>query len=283
MQVLSVLIFAGMFAGCETLGLVSGPTTLANDILAGPERAAAEKQGAAVFDRTMFEKNAVVLDPAPNEYVRKITDRIVQVSHRKNSKFTVRVLNDKSVNAFSIGGEYLYVNTGLLQFFQNNQDGVAGVLGHEIAHDIAGHSARNMTAQKWQLLATRLVDSVTGNQVAHALAGTAGDLLLLKYSRNQEKEADILGTLYAGRAGYDVKAFMDFFYRMREYSSVPDKFAFMTDHPSYEDRIRTLALVDKYLKRQITIGEIAAVDPKVAEDLDVAERLDTMGRQREIE
>ncbi len=266
-----VLAFFLLISGCAY-----GPSysTLENDIRSGSQRVTTERQEASVFDQELLNKGMIANNPSVTNGLIALVNRLTQVSHRPGSRFTVRLIKDKTPNAFSIGGEYLYVHEGLLTFIGSNNDALAGVLAHEISHDIAGHSARNMSAQTWRNLAAAVVDKATGNKVATAVAGAAGTLALLKYSRGQEQEADILGTVYGYRAGYDPNQFITFFQNLEKQSQIPGYLTFLTDHPAYATRVQTIRLVHQYMRREVTLAQIAAIDRKTADVLATVDRLD---------
>lgn len=127
--------------------------------------------------------------------------------------FTVTTLDSSVNNAFAVPGGYVYITRQLVGLM-NNEAELAGVLGHEVGHVAARHSARRQaTAQRNQLLgvlgqvasSVLLGDSAIGRQ-AQQIAGQAPQLATLSYSRNQELEADQLGVQYLSEAGYDPRA-----------------------------------------------------------------------------
>ncbi|WJY18521.1 M48 family metalloprotease [Alteriqipengyuania flavescens] len=127
--------------------------------------------------------------------------------------FTVTTLDSSVNNAFAVPGGYVYITRQLVGLM-NNEAELAGVLGHEVGHVAARHSARRQqTAQRNQLLgilgqvasAVLLGDSALG-RLGQQVAGQAPQLATLSYSRSQEIEADQLGITYLSQAGYDPRA-----------------------------------------------------------------------------
>ena len=148
-------------------------------------------------------------------YVEQVGQNIAVQSGLGNtqSDFNVTLLNSSVDNAFAVPGGYVYVTRQLVSLM-NNEAELAGVLGHEVGHVAARHSARRQeAAQRNQLLGVLgqvLSGVVFGNtalgQLGQQIAGTAPQLATLRYSRNQELEADQLGVNYLRRAGYDPRA-----------------------------------------------------------------------------
>ena len=148
-------------------------------------------------------------------YVEQVGQNIAVQSGLGNtqSDFNVTLLNSSVDNAFAVPGGYIYVTRQLVSLM-NNEAELAGVLGHEVGHVAARHSARRQeAAQRNQLLGVLgqvLSGVVFGNtalgQLGQQIAGTAPQLATLRYSRNQELEADQLGVNYLRRAGYDPRA-----------------------------------------------------------------------------
>ncbi|MGD9510734.1 MAG: M48 family metalloprotease, partial [Geminicoccaceae bacterium] len=157
-------------------------------------------------------------------YVDKVGNRIKGASELSGESFTFTVLDTDVVNAFALPGGYIYVTRGLIAL-TNNEAELAGVLGHEVGHVTARHTAQRYDrAQIGQvgtvaaqlggmLLGAYLGGSQgaeLGGQTFGQLASTGAALYVQGYSREQEFEADQLGIRYLGRAGYDPAAMGSF-------------------------------------------------------------------------
>ena len=146
------------------------------------------------------------------------------------------------VNAFAIPGGYVYVTRGLMAL-ANSEAEFAGVVGHEIGHVTARHSAQQSTQSTFAALAAAAVGIALQDQQAADLANMGAMAWVTSYSRSQELEADQVGLLYMARAGYDPAAAVDFWRRFAEYnrqaggSETP---WFLRTHPLDETRIRDL-------------------------------------------
>jgi predicted Zn-dependent protease len=181
----------------------------------------------------------LVTDPVINEYINRIGQNLVRNSDAR-VPFTIRVLDTEEVNAFALPGGFFYVNSGLILAADNEAE-LAGVMAHEIAHVAARHATKNMTrAQIWNMASVPLI--FIGGPVAYAIsevAGLAVPLGFLKFSRDSEREADLLGLQYDYATGYDPEAFVEFFEKLNIEKKKPNLVAkaFAT-HPMNVERIQ---------------------------------------------
>ena len=126
--------------------------------------------------------------------------------------FTIKVLDTGEVNAFALPGGFFYVDSGLILAADSEAE-LAAVMAHEIAHVAARHATKNMTKQQiWNMASIPLM--FIGGPAGYAIAEVASiavPLGFLKFSRDAEREADMLGLQYDYAAGYDPQAFVQFF------------------------------------------------------------------------
>ena len=182
----------------------------------------------------------LVTDPVITEYINRIGQNLVRNSDAR-VPFTIKVLDNDEVNAFALPGGFFYVDSGLILAADNEAE-LAGVMAHEIAHVAARHATKNMTrAQIWNMASVPLI--FIGGPVAFAIsevAGLAVPLGFLKFSRDAEREADLLGLQYDYASGYDPEAFVEFFEKLKVDEKKKQSFvakAFAT-HPMNADRIK---------------------------------------------
>lgn len=150
----------------------------------------------------------------------------------------VQVFESKDVNAFALPGGKIGVYTGLLPVAQT-QDQLAAVIGHEVAHVIAGHSAARVSNELATQLGLQVFSATTGYNPE--LIGLGANLLLLMpFGRADETEADVLGLDYMARAGFDPRAAVTLWQNMARASGGQAPPEFMSTHPSNETRIRDL-------------------------------------------
>ena len=182
----------------------------------------------------------LVTDPIINEYINRIGQNLVRNSDAR-VPFTIKVLDTEEVNAFALPGGFFYVNSGLILAADDEAE-LAGVMAHEIAHVAARHATKNMTrAQIWNMASVPLI--FIGGPIAYAIsevASIAVPMTYLKFSRDAEREADLLGLEYDYAAGYDPHAFVEFFEKLnvdgkKKHSVLAKAFA---THPMNADRIK---------------------------------------------
>lgn len=191
---------------------------------------------------TEVERSAKMLkDSVINEYVNRVAQNVARNSDLK-IPLTVKVIDDPSINAFALPGGFLYVNTGLLAA-ADEEDQVAGVMAHEIAHVAARHWASQMTKMtvaQYAMIPLIFVPMTYPVYMGVMEAYMNGvPLAFLKFNRGAEAEADYLGIQYMYKAGYDPNSYVVFFGKvMQEERRMPGSTpqVFM-DHPPTGDRI----------------------------------------------
>lgn len=180
-------------------------------------------------------------DPVVTEYVNRVGQNLVRNSDAK-VPFTIKVIDSDEVNAFALPGGFFYVNSGLILRAQEEAE-LAGVMAHEISHVTARHGTRQATKGEIAQLATipLLIFGPVG-WAGYALyegLNIAIPLSFLKFSRDDEREADFLGLQYMYKAGYDPNAYVTFFERIqadekRRPGTIPKVFS---THPPTPERI----------------------------------------------
>jgi predicted Zn-dependent protease len=163
-----------------------------------------------------------------------------------NFKWEFNLVQDKSVNAFCMPGGKIVVYEGLLPVTQNEAS-LAIVLGHEIAHAVAKHSAEQMSKQIRQQYGTQIGGGILSalgvssdiTSIAQTAAGQYLSFRNLKYSRDNESEADHLGLIFAAMAGYDPNVAVSFWKRMAAQTGGNSSDLF-SDHPSDSKRIASI-------------------------------------------
>ncbi len=161
-----------------------------------------------------------------------------------NFAWEFNLVADKQANAFCMPGGKIVVYEGLLPYTQN-ESSLAIVLGHEIAHAVAKHSAEQLTKQQNQSTLTSIggavLNSVVGGGVGDLASQVASGVFSfrnLKYSRDNESEADYMGLIFAAMAGYDPQNAVPFWQRMSSGNSSGSEF--LSDHPSDATRIANI-------------------------------------------
>jgi len=206
-------------------------------IISEEKEIAIGKQYSAEIERSAKLLNDAVI----SEYVNRVAQNVARNSDLK-IPLTVKVIDDPSINAFALPGGFLYVNTGLLMAAEE-EDQVAGVVAHEIAHVAARHWASQMTKMtvaQFAMIPLIFVPMSYPVYMGVMEAYMNGvPLAFLKFNRGAEAEADYLGIQYMYKAGYDPNSYVAFFGKVmdeerRTPGSMPQVFM---DHPPTGDRI----------------------------------------------
>ncbi len=196
------------------------------------------------------ESMEMVHDQQVEFYIQHVIDDLASHSDAV-TRFKLSVINDDSVNAFSLPGGYLYVTTGLLLTAEDESE-LAAVLAHEIAHVAAHHGTRLSTRTTLFRLAS-LPLAVAGGSIglgAPAMS-LAGFLSERKFSRNSENEADLLATQYLYATGYDPESLPRFLETLPRSVSPSKLGSLAATHPPTLDRItRTRALIHEFLPQR---------------------------------
>ncbi len=178
-------------------------------------------------------------DESLQAYVRELGDQLAAVSERPNLPWTFRVLDDPLINAFALPGGFIYVTRGIMAYLDSEAE-LVGVLGHEIGHVTARHSVSRISrAQLAQLGLGVGMILAPELQPFEGLAGASMQLLFLKFSRDDEREADVLGVRYMSRAGYDptqLSEVMAMLTRVTSEEVGPRGPEWLSTHPNPENR-----------------------------------------------
>jgi len=157
-----------------------------------------------------------------------------KIDYADRFAWKVRIIrDDATVNAFAVPGGYLYFYTGLIKALDNEAE-FTGVMAHEMAHVARRHSTAQLTkAYGIDLLLSMLLGK-NSNQWVELAAGLASGLVELKFSRNDEFEADKYAVIYTYITDWDARGVANFFEKMDSHTPVP---VFLSTHPSDKDRI----------------------------------------------
>jgi len=181
-------------------------------------------------------------------YVSGIGAKLAAKSEFPNLSYRWTVLNTPIVNALALPGGYIYVTRGLMALAANEAE-LAGVMGHELGHVTARHSAERQTQSIIAQLGLLALGIATGSGDLVNLAAVGAQAYLQSYSRDQEFEADTLGVRYMAQSGWDPSAMATFLASLREWSQLEaqmagrdpnsvDEFNMMASHPRTVDRVK---------------------------------------------
>lgn len=233
------------------------------------------KLGTQTHPQILKEFGGAYDDPTLAASIAGLGQRLVQVSETPAAEFRFTVLNSHIVNAMALPGGYVYVTRGLLALTSNEAE-VAGVLGHEIGHVLARHTAERVSrAQAGGLLAA-VLGAVVGVPGVADVAQMGAAAYLQSFSREQESEADHLGLRYMVRGGWHPGAMITMLEKLRDQARLEalmagrspeavDQMDFMASHPRTLDRVHA------------AMAEVAGVAPQGALGADpFLDRIDHM-------
>jgi len=229
-----------MMAGCAVNPATGKKELALFQVSTGQEIVIGEK----AFPQAVQQLGGEYPDEELNAYVDRVGQRLGRLSQRPDLPYRFRVVNDSTPNAFALPGGFIAITRGLLVHLENEAQ-LASVLGHEVGHVAARHSVQGLQRGALFDLALGVLSNVTADTSYGALAQQAGQmtagLLEMSYSREQEREADLLGIDYMVRSGYDPQGAVqvqEFFYRTLEGGAEPMWLAgLFRSHPFSRERM----------------------------------------------
>ena len=208
------------------------------------------EQAAAAQYGQMRQEAAAKKALAPDNHpqlirLRAIAQRIIPHTYEWNPRarswtWEVNLIGDKQINAFCMPGGKIAFYYGILQQLQLNDDEVAMIMGHEAAHALREHARERMGKTAATRIGAGALSALLGlGSAGDTLLNMGGQLLTLKFSREDESEADLIGIELAARAGYDPRAGVTLWQKMAEASKgAPPQF--LSTHPTGPTRIRDI-------------------------------------------
>jgi predicted Zn-dependent protease len=192
-------------------------------------------------DAEVRKEMGVYSDRTLQQYVSDIGLRLAQVSERPNLPWHFTIVDVPAINAFALPGGYIYITRGIMPFLQDEAQ-LAGVLGHEIGHVTARHASQQYSRATGAQLGLILGSIFVPATRPFAQLGESGlGLLMLKYSRDDEAQADSLGVKYVARAGWDpdgIPQMLTTLGRIEEASDNKGVPNWLQTHPAAEDRVQ---------------------------------------------
>ena len=244
-RIATALVFAGLVAACAT-----SPTGRKQLMIVSENQAIVASRQAYVQEMGKYKKEGkLVTDPKVLNRVKVITERLVAqaVKVRPDSakwEWTVEVIDDpQNVNAWCMAGGRMAIYTGLILRIDPTDDELAQVMGHEIAHALANHTAERMSvamASQMGVLAAGILLDQSATTIA-AGAAAAQVAVNLPNSRTAETEADRIGIELAAKAGYDPHAAVTLWQKMAAVGGGKGPPQFLSTHPSDAQRQQALA------------------------------------------
>ena len=250
------------YVGCGCCGFVmnacsTAPITDRRQLKLIPE-ANLNAQAAQIYEKVKekekMSKDTKTLDQIKN-IGKKMEDAISMYFEKSNLQDPTRnfsweyilIENDKLRNAWCMPGGKIAVYTGILDVTKN-KNGLAAVMGHEIAHAVAKHSVERASRSVLLNTGSQLIDIFTGGKLSQVnrVTGmnTVGLLsqigIMNPFTRKQETEADYLGMIFSSLSGYDIRETKELWKRMKKANKGKEPPQFMSTHPSSTNRIKNL-------------------------------------------
>lgn len=242
-RLVTAALVVTVLAACAT-----SPTGRRQLMLVSEDQAISQSKQAYVQEVGKLSKQGKLSDDkALLERVNGITSRLVAqaIAKRPDSadwEWSVAVIEEpETVNAWCMAGGRMALYTGLVDKIKPSDDEIAQVMGHEIAHALANHTAEKMSVAMASSVGVLAVGIVADNSGAALAAASAAAVLAVTMpnSRTAETEADRIGIELAARAGYDPAAAVTLWQKMGEQGGTPPQF--LSTHPSPENREKTLS------------------------------------------
>jgi hypothetical protein len=216
---------------------------------------AAEIQLAKEEEKQVLSQFNVVSDPLLNAWVNGVAEKDWGQVARRDLPYNIKILDAPDINSFTIGGGYIYVNEGLLDFVQSD-DELAGVIGHETGHNERRHTVT--LPAKAQALDLLFGIASLFSPFIYRFGQLAEAGLIAKQSRADELQADQYGLLLMTRAGYDPDSMVSFMKHLgaaqADHDSLVDKY--LADHPGFPDRVSHLVGYDELDLKKRTSDQI---------------------------
>jgi len=195
------------------------------------------RQSAAEVERQL----PMLDDRNVQNYVSKIGERLAAEAPGPDFPYQFKVANLSDVNAFALPGGFMYINRGLIETARDEAE-LAGVMAHEMAHVALRHGTNQASKAYLAQAGLGVLGGVLGqgttSQIIGAIGGFGLNTLFLKFSRDDEEQADVVGAQIMARAGYDPMAMASMFETLRQQAGRdPGKFEqFFSSHPAPKDR-----------------------------------------------
>lgn len=191
-------------------------------------------------DLQIIKQYGIYEDQKLTAYFNEIGQRLARVSHRPHLAYHFKILDVSVVNAFAVPGGYVYFTRGILATV-NSEAELAGLIGHEIGHITARHSAKQYSKAQLAQLGLGVGSIFIDSKLLSELAQIGVGMLFLRFSRDNEREADDLGVEYSSKAGYDATQMASFFEMLEKMSPGSDRSGlpgWFSTHPSPENRVQ---------------------------------------------
>jgi Zn-dependent protease with chaperone function len=185
---------------------------------------------------------SIMKDRQVSAYMDALGRRLASKAPGERYPWQFKVVNDSTINAFALPGGFVYINRGIIEAASNEAE-LAGVVAHEISHVALRHGTNQVSKAYATQIPLALLGGIAGNGVGGILTqlgvGFAADSVLLKYSRDAERQADLLGAQILYDSGYDPRSMVNFFEKLQAQNKGRGV-EFFSSHPNPENRIQNV-------------------------------------------
>jgi metalloendopeptidase OMA1, mitochondrial len=188
----------------------------------------------------VLKKSKISNDAEATAMVKRVGERIAKVADKPGFKWQFALIDDpKMANAFCLPGGRVAVYTGILPMTKD-ENGLAVVMGHEVAHALARHGAERISDQMAAGVAMSVLLAGKSETTQYIVQQAYGIGVALPFNRKQESEADHIGLMVMAKAGYDPREAVPFWQRMAEGKGGGAPPEFLSTHPSDKTRIENI-------------------------------------------
>jgi len=238
-----VLFLASLFFAVESVAVAAAPE------LPNPGRVSYSKdqqhQLGLQASQEVYKQMPVLPDSSPvTQYVQQLGRKLQAVIPQQDSwPYEFHVVQQKEINAFALPGGPIFINVGTITAADNEAQ-LAGVMAHEMSHVYMQHSIKQAEKEQLAQGLAGLLGALIGNSgglvgsLAQAGIQIGGGMVMLKYSRNDEAQADSVGAIIMYKAGYDPRALPAFFQKLEQQGGQPPQF--LSDHPNPGNRVAAI-------------------------------------------
>lgn len=231
MRKLPTVLFLIVFSGCAVLE----PYVRDFNLVSVDE----EKQMSTQMAAEVSKKMTIVTGTEMNQRVSSIGRRLAGQLPSQQFNYEFFVVQDNTPNAFTIPGGKIYVHTGLLTFVSNDNE-LAGVIAHELGHAYERHPAKNISRQYGAQTIEQLILRDPQGQLKKSALDIAAGGLLLRYSRQDELEADSDGFKLLCRSGYNTNGLTNFLRKLLTLQKSGRSLTILSTHPDTAERVTRL-------------------------------------------
>jgi predicted Zn-dependent protease len=244
LEIVEILMFGKLglltlgFGLCLSVGCATNPITGKEELMLIPVDQDVEI-GRKYAPEIEKELGGKIENESLQNYIDSVGQKVARISHRPDWEYQFAALNDDSVNAFALPGGYIFITKGMLEKLQTEAQ-LASILAHETVHIVARDTSNVMSNQIGIGLLLSAVTSEETSEGVLTAVNLTRQIIGLRYSRKDEREADLGGMRYMVAAGYNPNGMVETMQMLQEQQKARS-IEFLSSHPSPENRVGYLA------------------------------------------